>query len=177
VCGESGSAGTLPLPRAREWGDTSRDNCINDRGKLWSGCKRGRICPASVALRLRPSLPHEKQHLILAALTMRFESGGRDVKRSNAHKDCAPNILLQFKRRVFRSSVPPLMAGTNLGMSERNDTMAAHRSVVAVRNSNWAENKINRPTAGSDRQKPGRVCVEHARRDSGRRPTRAAAAR
>ena len=45
---------------------------------------------------------------------------------------------------VFRSAVPPLMAGMNLGMSERNDTMEAHRSVVAVRNSNWAENKINR---------------------------------
>jgi hypothetical protein len=29
------------------------------------------------------------------------------------------------------------MAGMNLGMSERNDTMAAHRSVVAIRNSNW----------------------------------------
>jgi hypothetical protein len=33
------------------------------------------------------------------------------------------------------------MAGMNLGMSERNDTMAAHRSVVAVRNSNWAETR------------------------------------
>jgi hypothetical protein len=54
----------------------------------------------------------------------------------------------QFKPRVtptvFRSGVPPLMAGMNLGMSERNDTMAAHRSVVAVRNSNWAEDKSNR---------------------------------
>jgi acetolactate synthase I/II/III large subunit len=30
--------------------------------------------------------------------------------------------------------------------------MAARRSVVAVGNSNWAENKINRPTTGSDRQ-------------------------
>jgi hypothetical protein len=37
------------------------------------------------------------------------------------------------------------MAGTNLGTSERNDTMAAHISVVAVRNSNRAENTINRP--------------------------------
>jgi hypothetical protein len=32
----------------------------------------------------------------------------------------------------------------NLEMGERNDTVAAHRSVVPVRNSNWAEDKSNR---------------------------------
>jgi hypothetical protein len=56
--------------------------------------------------------------------------------------------LLEFNGRVtpacVRSAAPPLMAGMNLGMSERNDTMAAHRSVVAGRNSNWAEDKNNR---------------------------------
>jgi hypothetical protein len=31
------------------------------------------------------------------------------------------------RQHLFRSAVPLLMAGTNLGMSERNDTMAAHR--------------------------------------------------
>ena len=58
----------------------------------------------------------------------------------------------ESRQHVFRSAVPPLMAGMNLGMSERNDTMAAHRSVVAVRNSNFAENKSNRGRHASMRR-------------------------
>src|SRR5277367_4919673 len=61
------------------------------------------------------------------------------------------------RQHVFRSAVPVLMADTNLGMSERNDTMTALRSVVAVRNSNWTENNANRPMTGSGRQSQGGV--------------------
>ena len=46
----------------------------------------------------------------------------------------ALNIFLRLKRRVASPYVSvsccPLMAGTNLGMSERNDTMAAHITVL-----------------------------------------------
>jgi hypothetical protein len=46
------------------------------------------------------------------------------------------------------------MAGMNLGMSERNDTMAAHRSVVAVRKFEFGpkENKIKRGRHSSMRR-------------------------
>jgi hypothetical protein len=57
------------------------------------------------------------------------------------------------------------MAGMNLGMSERNDTMAAHRSVVATRNSNWTENKSNE----------GRHVFHSSRKEVTRRPLTGAA--
>jgi hypothetical protein len=98
--------------------------------------------------------------------TSASESSAREEKRLTTASGARRNTNIccslngESRQHVFRSAAPPLMAGMNLGMSERNDTMAAHRSVVAIRNSNWAENKSNH----------GRHAFHASRKELTRRP-------
>jgi hypothetical protein len=51
-------------------------------------------------------------------------------------------------------------------ISERNDTKAIQRSILAFRNSNWSGNNINYASAILNRQSHGGVFVEYPNRDS-----------